>query len=120
MSDPGEDLAAKAERALADFEECKAVHEELIKHRKKCIIQYRHLRAMTIPLLTARTEKLKMIELEDICAEAEAEKEGAEDAIRVSIEAVRLARERYGMVRSEMADRREELGMVRDGGYRGP
>lgn len=117
---PGEDLEAEAEQALIDFEECKNAHAVLIDNLQQAIKQYRHLRARSIPLLTARTERLKLIELEDICADAEAEKTGAEEAVRMSMEALRLARERFGMVRSKMADRREEKGLVmRDGGYRG-
>ena len=120
MSNPGEDFDAEAEQALADFESIKAVHEDLIKNLGDKIRQYRGIRANSIPLLKARTERLKLIELEGIAAAAEAEREEAEKAVQVSIEAVRLARERYGMVRSKMADRREEKGLImRDGGSRG-
>ncbi|HKO85633.1 MAG TPA: hypothetical protein VJ140_13995 [Actinomycetota bacterium] len=120
MSDPGEDLEAEAEQILIDFEECKNTHAELISNMEEKVKQYRRLRAGSIPLLKARTERLKMIELEGLCADAEAERAGAEEAVRMSMEALRLARERFGMVRSKMADRREEKGLVmRDGGYRG-
>lgn len=120
VSNPGEDLAAEADEALAYFESVKATHEELIANLKDSIVQYRHLRANSIPLLKAKTERLRLIELEGIAAVAEANRDGAEKAVQLHIEAVRLARERYNMVRSKMADRREEKGLViRDGGHRG-
>lgn len=120
MRNPGEDLEAEATEALLNFNRMSDAQAVLIDHLGACIVEWRRQRAAGMALAEGKTEKVRVIMMEAMAAEAEAAKTAAEENVRRGMEALRIARDRYGMVRTKMADRREEKGLIlRDGGGHG-
>jgi hypothetical protein len=117
---PTEDWEARKEAALRAFDEALDWHEQCMRAEGAALKAYRYALARGWPVAVGRTEAARKDWVEAEAADEEETLKIAEGATRAAMELVRLRRDEYGMVRTEMANQREEKGItMRDGGYRG-
>lgn len=119
---PHEDFDQLEREALQLVEEALALHELCTEIEGDYLVEFRRMRSMGMRQAPRHlTQPERKVYMEHIAAQAEAEYDKACRATQRAMEVLRLRRDQYGMVRSKMANNREEKGAVlRDGAYRGP
>lgn len=119
MRNPHADLEQEAADAVTAFEEAVALHEEITELLGDNLIEFRRMRGVAWDQVSGTVPE-KKDKVERIAAHAEAEYIKAEKAERRVMEVLRMRREEVGVVRSRMANQREERNAyLRDGVGRG-
>lgn len=111
----------KLQQAVLLFEEADRLHKHVLEVRKELTLKWRRMRyegMMRAPRSQPAPDR--KIFMEQYAARAEADHQEADDAVRAALEVMRMRRDQLGAVRSEMANRREEMGgVMKQGAYHG-